>query len=145
MCLNWVGLTLTSFALAAVFYFIRDSGITALPLFLAGVFFLVFYPTWYWHSIKTYLSTSLVEADLRGIVGRIELKLTDESLTEVTETGRTEVRWDRMIGFEVLTDRAYIYVNEESAAMLPRAGFDTEKDYEAVLDFVISRLQPVAP
>ena len=76
----------------------------------------------------------------RGIIGERGLSLSEELLVAVSETFRTEVRWENMTGVEVVGDTTYIFISGISALILPRHGFDSDAEYEAVRDFALRKL-----
>ena len=76
----------------------------------------------------------------RGVIGRITLVLTEESMIERTETVVSASRWQDMKGAELVGDCVYVYVTGLSAAIIPRHGFEREEDYDAVKEFVMRKL-----
>jgi hypothetical protein len=85
----------------------------------------------------------------RGTLGRITLILTAESLVEITETTRTEVRWKDIAGVDEVGEYTFIFITGLSAVTLPRHGCDTDDDYRAARDFalaqVVQRAKPGSP
>ena len=77
---------------------------------------------------------------VRGVVGAITLILTDESLTEITETTRSEIKWKDMERVDEVGNHTFIMVNPLLAAIVPRHGFANEQDYVKVRDFVKARV-----
>jgi hypothetical protein len=107
---------------------------------VGGVAHLLFHPLLFWHRVEAATRRTAEELGSRGIVGRITLILTEESLTEVTEAARSEAKWGTMAGVEEVGDCTYIYVTPLLGAVIPRSGFDREEDYLAVRDFAFRKL-----
>jgi hypothetical protein len=63
-----------------------------------------------------------------------------DTLVEITEIGRTEVRWENMKGVDDAGDRTYIFVTGMLASILPRRGFDSDEEYFAARDFAMRKL-----
>lgn len=112
----------------------------AIGLALAAAAFLIVYPFLHRAAIRRNLRACAEQAGTQGVTGPITLVLSEESLTEITETGRSEVKWAEMKGIEVVGERTYIYASGTSASVLPRSGFATAAEYEAVRDFALRKL-----
>jgi hypothetical protein len=112
----------------------------AIGLALAAGVFLVVYPFLHRAAIRRNLRACAERAGTHGVTGPITLILSEDALTEITETGRSEVKWADMAGIEVVGDRTYIYASGASAAVIPRSGFATGAEYEAVRDFALRKL-----
>lgn len=76
----------------------------------------------------------------RGVLGPTILVLTEDSLTERTETVQSVIRWQDMQGVEIDGDRTYVYVTGLSGAIISRQGFERPEEYDAVQEFVFSKL-----
>jgi hypothetical protein len=76
----------------------------------------------------------------RGIIGERLLSLSEEKLVAVSETFRTEVRWENLTGVEEVGDYTYIFLAGISALILPRHGCDSDEEYEAARDFALRKL-----
>ncbi|WP_420841886.1 YcxB family protein [Fimbriiglobus ruber] len=107
--------------------------------FGAGLLYAFWFPLTYKSRVEGLLRAHLQKNGSRGIVGPITLILTDDSLTEITEITRSEARWQNIQRVDVSGDYTFIYVNSSSAAILPRHGFDSGEEYEAVRDFALAR------
>lgn len=98
---------------------------------------------WIWLRIIRKRFTQVIQAlefGAEGLIERITLFLTDETLTERTVVADSVARWEDMIGMKVVGDCTYIYVTEELTAIIPRHGFVHQDDYEAVRDFALKKL-----
>jgi hypothetical protein len=105
-----------------------------------AVLFAVGHPFLHRWWITSFLRSYAKKLGSRGVIGPIRLILTDESLVEITETTRSEVRWRDMAGVDEVGDYIFIMVTGMSAAIVPRHGFDREEDFWRVRDFVRRRL-----
>lgn len=125
-CLMWIGIP-------AYFYPIVTIGVVVCGV---GI-------TWIWLRIMRARITQAIQAQelgAKGLVERITLFLTDETLIERTAVADTVIRWQDMKGMKVVGDCTYIYVTAELAAVIPRHGFVLQDDYEAVRDFALEKL-----
>jgi hypothetical protein len=112
----------------------------SIVIVISGLLFALIYPpiyrAWYDRTIRAYVR----EKGTRGMIGPITLILSDDRLVEITETTRSEVRWEDMKGIDVVDDYTFIFVTGLTAAIIPRHGFEFGEDYEAVRDFARSKL-----
>ena len=103
----------------------------------------VTYPFIYYSLMRWLTRSYAAQRGVRGMIGRIRLILTDETLTEITESTRTEARWKDMVRVEQTGDTTYIYVTGMSVALVPKRGFADEADYYLVRDFARSHVGKV--
>jgi hypothetical protein len=115
-------------------------GVWAALCAAAGILFALVYPFLQRWSDGATLREYLKEQDVRGLVGRIVLVLTEESLVEVTELTRSEAKWQDMKGIEEVGAYTFIYVTGMQAAILPRHGFDRDDNYFRARDFARERI-----
>ena len=105
-----------------------------------GAAYAIIYPfahrAWVGQAIRAYAQ----DLGAQGVIGRITLILTNESMTERTETVQSVARWQDMKGMEVVGDCTYIYVTGLLTAIIPRHGFERKEDYDAVLQFAVQKL-----
>jgi hypothetical protein len=133
------------FLVGAAGLFLEDSNDplrVAVALVFAGVGFAlaIAYP-WLFRGLLGLLTRLLARSrGTRGMVGRITLILSEESLTEITEITRTEARWESMHSVEVAGDYTFIFVTAHLAAIIPRYGFDDDEDYDAVRAFALAHV-----
>lgn len=81
----------------------------------------------------------------RGIIGERALVLSDDYLVAISETFRTEVRWENLSGVDVVGDATYVFVSGISALILPRRGCDSDAEYEAARDFALQKFAARPP
>jgi hypothetical protein len=98
------------------------------------------YPFVHRAMIRRHVRAYANKLGTQGVTGPVKLILSEESLTEITEAARSEYRWADMKEIAEVSDRTYIFVTGLSAAILPRSGFENDKDYEAVRDFAMRKL-----
>ena len=116
------------------------AAMAAVLLVVIGCVFAAVYPFVYRAQVERSVRAYAEKVGTHGITGPITLILSEESLTEITATTRSEVKWANMQGIEEVGDRTYIYITGASAAVLPRFGFEADEDYEAVRDFAMRKL-----
>jgi GNAT superfamily N-acetyltransferase len=98
------------------------------------------YPFTYNGLLRWYTRAFAAQRGVRGMIGRIRLILTHETLTEITNTTRSEIRWRDIARVEEVGDVTYIFVTGISAALVPRRGFVNDEEYYLVRDFARSRV-----
>jgi hypothetical protein len=116
----------------------------ALALAAGGVVYAIVYPLLYPGWAARTVGAYARDLGARGVIGRMTLILTDDSLTERTDTVESVARWQDMKGVDVLADCTYIYITGLSAAIIPRHGFERVEEYEAVRDFAVAKLGTTA-
>ncbi|MDZ4685408.1 MAG: YcxB family protein [Planctomycetaceae bacterium] len=104
---------------------------------LLFAFYPLIHPYWLAHQIRALVKKRGVE----GLLGPTRLILTEESLMEITEAGKTERWWHNMSGIEEVGDRTFISITGLSAVILPKHGFEREEDYQRARDFALSRFK----
>lgn len=140
--LVWIGGTLLFVAGAVGVLQLNSEEAEALAfgLGLGAVAWAVVYPFIYRATIEHNARTYANNMGTRGIVGEITLILSEESLVEITEVGRSEARWENMHSVEEVGDYTYIFVTAGLASILPRHGFASDAEYEATRDFAMRKL-----
>jgi hypothetical protein len=113
-----------------------------LAIGLTGIslFWLVFLPVRFRDALARNARAFVKKLGGRGIIGERGLILTEEMLVAVSEIARTEVRWENMAGVDVVGETTYIFISGISALIVPRRGFDSDAEYEAVRDFALRKL-----
>ena len=122
------------------FIVFERSPAAAICVGLLTVASLAAYPRIHRVTEKRHVGRLIKAMGARGLIGRITLILTDESLTEQTETVRSVARWQDMNRVEAVGDCTYIYLTGMSMAIIPRHGFERDEDYTAVRAFVMGKL-----
>ena len=120
--LGWAFLTLGFLIWAALLA--TPYPVAAISLAVAGVVCGVGYPFFFRVYVKRGVRAVAEDLGARGVIGRITLVLTDDTLTERTESVQSVARWKDMKGVEVVGDNTYIYVTGLLAAIIPRHGFE---------------------
>jgi hypothetical protein len=110
-----------------------------------SLFWLVIFPSRYREGLALNTRRFVKKLGGRGIIGERGLILTEELLVAVSETFRTEVRWENMTGIDVVGECTYIFISGISALVIPRQGFDSDAEYEAVRDFALRKLAGRGP
>ncbi|QJW92715.1 YcxB family protein [Frigoriglobus tundricola] len=109
--------------------------------FMVGVavLWLIVTPYGYRDALARNVRTFVKKLGGRGIIGERALVFTEELLVAISETFRTEVRWENVQGVEVVGEHTYIFIAGISAVILPRCGFDSDEEYEAARDFALRK------
>jgi hypothetical protein len=138
--LGWLVLPIIAAIALPVLIILSDLWSIAVIVGLFGLLYAAIYPPvyrWWYDEIMRAHARGL---GTRGVIGRITLVLTEQSLVEITETTRSEVRWQDVNGVEVAGDYTFIFVTGLSAAILPRYGFECDEDYEGVKEFALAKV-----
>ncbi|AMV23788.1 hypothetical protein VT84_05205 [Gemmata sp. SH-PL17] len=137
--LSWAVPPVVLLACAAMRVDTGSYDVATIQIAVGGAYTLCYpfiYRAWVGWSVRAFAR----DLGSRGVIGRINLVLTDDLLIERTESVQTAVRWEDMLGVEVIGECVYIYVTGLSGAIVPRHGFEREEDYEAVRDFALKKL-----
>ena len=137
--LGWFVIPAVAVAAAVALVWIENLWPVALVVAAFGLLYAIIYPLTYWLWFDVLIRAYAKGAGTRGVIGRITLVFTEETMVEITETTRSEVRWRDIKGVEVAGDYTFIFVTGLSAAILPRKGFDCDEDYDAVCEFALNR------
>ena len=135
----WLGLPILC-ATGAVWLLELGREMVAIWLLGVAVFWLLMIPSRFREGQARGIRAFVKKLGGRGIIGERGLSLSEELLVAVSETFRTEVRWENMTGVDVVGDTTYIFISGISALILPRHGFDSDAEYEAVRDFALRKL-----
>jgi hypothetical protein len=118
----------------------------AVFLVIVGAFWLFTFPSSYRKGIARNTRAFVNKLGGRGIIGERSLILREELLVAISETFRTEVRWEHVQSVEEVGDYTYIFISGISAVILPRCGFDSDAEYQLARDFAVRKLDGrVAP
>jgi hypothetical protein len=113
----------------------------AFVLVALAVFWLFIFPSRYREGLARSTRAFVKNLGGRGILGERRLILSEGLLVAISETFRTEARWENMTGVEVVGEYTYIFISGISALILPRHGFNSDAEYEAVRDFALRKLE----
>jgi len=137
--LGWVGLSVILFG-AAVLVALNVSWVLGIPIALIGLVQVFGYPAYYRWWYRQTVRSQATDLGTQGVIGRITLTLTDDTLTERTTTTVSVARWDEMKGVVVEANYTFIMVSGLLAAIVPRLAFESDEAYAAVRDFAAARL-----
>lgn len=82
-----------------------------------------------------YLRWFVQHQGAQGVLGEIRLILTEDTLTEITETTTTTARWQSIHRLDEAPEHFYIYVTSFAAAIVPRRAFASPAEYDAAREF----------
>ena len=139
----WFGFPLFCAALAALVLSLEPNALTvglALGLCAGAVVWPFTFPRSFRSAQARNTRAFVKRLGGRGIIGERLLSLSEEKLVAVSETFRTEVRWENLTGVEEVGDYTYIFIAGISAVILPRHGCDGDEEYEAARDFALRML-----
>jgi hypothetical protein len=138
----WIGVPLTCAVAAGLILTIGSGAWILLGVFLAimGPAYAVVHPLRYWVGVENAIRAGLKRAGTRGLTGRITLVLTDESVTMIGKTFRTEARWKDVLRVTDGEDVMTIFLTDLSGIYIPRNGFVREEEYDRVREFVLARV-----
>jgi hypothetical protein len=127
-------------AAGTVLLLLSEHAPVAALLIVAGAFWLFTFPANYRKALRRNVRTMVKRLGGHGIIGERALVLSEERLVAISETFRTEVRWEHVQDVEEVGDATYVFISGISAVILPRHGFDSDAEYEAVRDFALRKL-----
>jgi hypothetical protein len=125
---------------APIFFASPDFRWLVVPLLAAGVLAATIIPIILPKALAQGVRNQTKNLDARGIIGRIELVLSEESLVVITSMTRSEVKWQDMQSVEEVADRTFIWLTGLFLLGLPRHGFDCDGDYFIARDYAMARV-----
>jgi hypothetical protein len=138
---NWLLWPIAALVVAGYgHYFGEWRAITIATIILAAAVMLVFYPLYYRLYLKGYIQTQMKELGGKGIIGTITLIANEDTLTEITETTRSEVRWKDIHRLDEVGDYTFIFVTPLNAAILPKHAFSSPSQYQEITSYARERL-----
>lgn len=87
---------------------------------ILGVIWIIFYPRYFYRSVKKRTVKFIREGNNEGILGKHEMTLTEEGILDVAENRQTSCSWE---GIQRVTEddyNLYIYNTSMSAYILPK-------------------------
>jgi hypothetical protein len=142
---TWLGLPIIC-ALGAVQVLQLDHIPFAFFLGILALFWLLVFPFRYRAALARGVRAFVTNLGGRGIIGERSLIFSEELLVALSETVRTEVRWENMTSVDVVGEYTYIFLTGITALVLPRHGFDSDAEYEAARAYALRKLDGrVAP
>jgi len=98
-------------------------------------------PAWIKKRFHQHVVEQLSEQDFAQAVGEYSLKTTDVGLLEIKPTGEALINWDSILKFEQSKRHAYLYLDEDSAIIIPKETISEESDYKIFYDDLIKELK----
>jgi hypothetical protein len=141
LVMSTVGAALLVAALLVFTSPVHDRSITLVRVGVSVVIALASCPLWAPRILDYVVRLVAQQNGTRGVVGPITLELRDECLVEITETTRSEVRWENIQRMDEWGDYTFIWITGLSAAMVPRHGFEHAADYELLKSFARAKLE----
>jgi hypothetical protein len=140
----WLGFPLIC-ALVAVWALQPDFVPVAFVLVVVAVFWLFAFPGLHRSAIARNVRSFVKNLGARGVICERTLILSEDRLVSISETFRIEVLWGNMTGVDVVGECTYLFISGIFAVILPRHGFDSDSEYEAVRDFALRKLDGQNP
>lgn len=139
---SWLLLPVVGLLGAAMLVAANGLSVEAMVCLGGVVLYAAVYPAVHRFWLTNHIHAYVKNLGSRGVIGPIRLILSEETLIEITETTRSEVKWRDMQGIEEVGDYTFIMITGMSAAILPRHGFEREDDYYKVRDYARARISP---
>ncbi len=140
----WMLFLFAAVAAAEAYFLPRPFGIAVASVLAAvGIVLWVIIPKVIWRKVAAAVRSNVAELGYETTT--VELVLTEETLVMVDGAMRVEVRWDRMKNVEVVGDCTYINMVAGMAAVVVRHGFEEDRDYFAVRNFALRKLDGELP
>jgi hypothetical protein len=102
---GWMSVPLLCLLLAGVLISFADLHWLAIVLVVVGILAAAVYPLVYSYHIDYTVRALATQAGTRGLLGPMRLLLTDDSLAEISEAAKVEVRWESLQNVEVVGER----------------------------------------
>lgn len=109
-------------------------------LSVLGTIYAACYPWMYRRALMRQANKIINEHSMVGIEGLWELILDEETVTEVTECWRFEIKWRYVHRIVETETHAFIYQTALSAAIIPKRFFLTEEEFHKLVDYAKQRL-----
>lgn len=106
---------------------------------VGGVASFIAFPRRYRQRLEAAVRANCAEMGIRDMA--FELTLTEDVFIETSDGVRVEVRWDRMRGVKVVGNAVHVRLPGGAVAVIPRDGFEREREYNQVRDFVVRKLR----
>ena len=71
----------------------------------------------------------------------VTLTLTDDSVTELTDDGRSEVRWADIIRVDAGRHYTFVYSADKGAVIIPHCRCESDDQYRAAQEFILDRFK----
>jgi hypothetical protein len=107
---------------------------------IVGIIYAVIFPWYYWNWIEGVIRRGIKQLGTHGTVGQISLIFDDEKLTELTESTKSESKWDSVEKIITLEEVVYIFITGITIAIIPKRGFEREEEYNVAKEYTIKKL-----
>ncbi|AYC30530.1 YcxB family protein [Paenisporosarcina cavernae] len=140
-------LKLQRFGIPILYLFVAIvlSRVTEMPLAyllvgfaILGLAWILFYPRYFYRSIKKRTEKFIQEGDSKGILGTHEMTLTDEGITDISEGRQTSASWQSLQRLTEDDHNLYIYNTSMSAYILPKQEI---AQWREVKDLVLDKMR----
>lgn len=108
-----------------------------LPFFtVSALGWLVFYPRYFWWTMKRRTSKMFNEEDIRGAAGTHQLTITPDGLTGKNKDVQSSVSWDMVQNVACTDNYIFILLGAGKAAIIPRKVFNSENNCKEFLELI---------
>ncbi|WP_273130862.1 YcxB family protein [Bacillus weihaiensis] len=123
-------------AIAFLFSSINDIPILfmLIPFAIMAIIWFLFYPKYFYHTVKKNAKKMLKEGKNDGIVGKHEMTLSEEGISDHHSTGETKVNWSGIQEFKEDSDYIYLYNSSVSSYIIPKRDLEEQEEFKAFID-----------
>lgn len=101
-------------------------------------------PAWLKKKFQQQVLENLSEADVEQAIGDYTLKVTALGLLEKKKDGDELIRWASILKLEKSKHHVYLYLNEDSAVIIPKEMISEDSDFKKFYAEVIVALKKVS-
>ena len=133
------GIPLIYIVVAIVLSFVTEMRFIFLLLVFSilGLGWLLFYPRYFYRSIKKRTEKYIREGNNEGLLGMHEMTLTDDGIIDVTEGRQTSATWQSIQRMTEDENNLYIYNTSMSAYILPKQELS---NWQEIKEFVQKKM-----
>jgi YcxB-like protein len=136
--MRWLFPPMIGVALALVLGVLYDLSSIAWFVIAVSIVYALIYPSFSRVWIDQYIRKHLKPYE--KLAGKTTMILGEESLTVINEIARSEMKWKDIERVDVNGDYTFIFLVGKSAAILPKHGFESIKDYEEARDLALAKV-----
>jgi hypothetical protein len=99
------------------------------PLFSGVPLWFLYFPWHYRRKVRKIITAMINEGSNRGLLGRRQLTISPNGVTESGEFGQTTRTWKSIERIAEDEDYAYIYLHATEAMIVPRRAFGSNEEF----------------
>ncbi len=109
-----------------------------IPMFILSILWLIFYPKYFYNSIKRQSKKMIKEGKSDGLLGKHTMTLTEEGIYDQNGKGETKVNWSGIQFMKEDDDFFYLYNSSVSSYILPKRALTDEEEFRKFVQSKVS-------